>query len=54
VTISGGIATAPLNATGPEHLFIQAERAMCHAKRLGRSRIVTAAELAGPPTPTVA
>ncbi len=54
VTISGGIATAPLDATGPDHLYIQSERALCQAKRLGTNRIVTTAELADPPTPVAA
>ena len=54
VTVSGGIATAPLDATGPEHLFVQAERALCHAKRAGANRIVIAADLGEPHTPAAA
>ena len=54
VTVSGGIATTPLDATGPEHLFIQAERALCHAKRAGANRIVIAADLGEPHTPAAA
>jgi diguanylate cyclase (GGDEF)-like protein len=54
VTVSGGIATVPLDASGPEHLFIKAERALCQAKRAGSNRIVTAADLVDPPTPAAA
>ena len=54
VTVSGGIATAPLDATGPEHLFVQAERVLCHAKREGANRIVIAADLGEPHTPAAA
>ena len=54
VSVSVGIATVPLDASGPEHLFITAERALCQAKRAGSNRIVTAADLVDPPTPVVA
>jgi two-component system cell cycle response regulator len=54
VTVSGGIATVPLDASGPEHLFITAERALCQAKRAGSNRIVTAADLVDPRTPVAA
>ena len=52
VTVSGGVATAPLDATAQESLFTCADRALYEAKRRGANRIATAADLATEPPPT--
>lgn len=49
VSVSGGIATLPLDATSPEQLFIMADGALYEAKNAGANRIATAPSL--PPTP---
>lgn len=45
VTISIGIAGFPEDATAPEQLFVQADRALYQAKREGRNRVVAAGRL---------
>jgi len=54
VTVSGGIATAPWDASGQDQLYALADRALYEAKRLGSNRIVTTSGTAHPGTPAAA
>ena len=51
VTASAGVATFPLDARDGDELFEIADRALYEAKRRGRDRVVTAAEIGRPPSP---
>ncbi|MHC5083537.1 MAG: GGDEF domain-containing protein [Planctomycetota bacterium] len=44
LTISGGLATFPMDAQSPEDLFEQADQAMLEAKRSGKNRIYLVGE----------
>src|SRR2546428_7443140 len=54
VTVSGGIATAPWDASGQDQVYALADRALYEAKRLGSNRIVTTSGTAHPGTPAAA
>jgi len=54
VTVSGGIATAPFDATSPEQLYALADGALYEAKRRGSNRIETTSGDAHPGTPAAA
>ncbi|PYO30265.1 MAG: hypothetical protein DMD51_07360 [Gemmatimonadetes bacterium] len=54
VTVSGGIATAPFDATSQEQLYALADGALYGAKRRGSNRIETTSGDAHPGTPAAA
>src|SRR5439155_1683230 len=54
VTVSGGIATAPFDATSQEQLYALADGALYGVKRRGSNRIETTSGDAHPGTPAAA
>ena len=54
VTVSGGIATAPFDATSQDQLYALADAALYDAKRRGSNRIETTSGSAHPGTPAAA
>lgn len=54
VSVSGGLATLPLDADSPEQLFVLADGALYEAKNAGANRIVTPPGSPTPPQPEAA